>query len=566
MPGPVRDHITMATDTTLAQPTARFPVSPTARDTDAHDGRHSLPPFGNEVNHPRSERQTAELSEELAGMAESIREVDPRAADRLTDLSRSLHDEQGRLYWSDVDLRRAFNTERIAHSWAVKKEGGYISGMIEVASRLRNVMVLLPLGLTWFAFYEASKAYSEYLSEHPEESGTPMLVLWERGFGGNLGILGRFSTVALIDVMIIVGIILLTFYSDGRRDQRDDDIALTAGKFQADLDNALGAATVVLSPDRANRTAMLAQNVERLAMRFDRNSQELLTRLQVEHDRLEMVANRREKEFADFGVFASGMRAGAEETHRLLIDMRQVSLALQDSLEDLTSEVGISGDQQRTLLEAVNNLERLTASGIQSDQAVTRQLSDAAANLAEAADRALAGSEAAAQAGRIAGEAVRSVAEIALQLGESQNRVEDALANEADTNSRLAETLRASLSGIADNTQQVSELSSVLSHLRDSLMHMTNQHQSDIDAVLRQLEDVSQSLQNLADQLPAREAQHAAMPPAPRQDRHGQMPPPRGAAPAQQAPMRRGERGEPGEAAPRDRSAMWPTPPRRQGQ
>lgn len=566
MPGPVRDHITMATETTITQPTARFPVSPAARDAEAYGGRQAVPPMGNEASRIRSEQLNAELSEELAGMAESIREVDPRAADRLLDLSRSLHDEQGRLYWADVDLRRAFNTERIAHSWAVKKEGGYISSMVEVASRVRNVLVLVPLGLTWFAFYEASQAYSRYLQEHPEEAGTPMLVLWERGFGGELGLLGRFSTVALLDVLIIACIILLTFYSDGRRDKRDDDIAMTAAKFQADLDNALGTATVVLSPDRANRTAMLAQHVERLAQRFDRNSQELLNRLQVEHDRLEMVANRREKEFADFAVFASGMRAGAEETHRLLLDMRQVSQALQASLEDLTSEVAITGDQQRTLIEAVNNLERLTASGIQSDQAVTRQLSEAATTLAEAADRALAGSEAAAQAGRIAGEAVRSVAEIARQLAESQARVEHALANESDTNSRLAETLRASLTSITESTQQLSELSDVLAHLRDGIMHMTNQHQHDLGAVLRQLEDVTESLHHVANQLPTGDVLHHAVSSAVRQELHNQLPPARPSAPAPNAPARRPERGEPVEPPQRDRGALWPTPPRRQGQ
>jgi methyl-accepting chemotaxis protein len=558
----------MATDTTIPQPTARFPVNSALRDPEAYGDRQAAPPAGSTADRTHAADQTAALSEELAGMAETIREVDPRAAERLLDLSRSLLDEQGRIYWSDVDLRRAFNTERIAHAWAVKKEGGYISGLVEIASRVRNVLVLVPLGLTWFAFYEASRAYSRYLELHPEESGTPMLVLWERGFGDQLGVIGRFSTVALIDVFIIAFIMLLTFYSDGRRDKRDDDIAMTAGKFQADLDNALGAATVILSPDRANRTAMLAQHVERLAQRFDRNSQELLNQLQVEHDRLDMVANRREKEFSDFGIFASGMRAGAEETHRLLLDMRQVSQALQASLEDLTSEVSATGDQQRTLLDAVNNLERLTASGIQSDQAVTRQLSDAAQSLADAADRALAGSETAAQAGRIASEAVRSVAEIASQLAESQARVEHALANEADTNSRFAETLRSSLENIFESTREVSELSGAITQLRDGLFHMSNQQQHDLGAVVRKLEDVTASLHAVAGQLPTDEELRSTVAGAVRQELQGQRPPARTGAPPSSGPGRRPERGErfdPTDQAPRDHSALWPAPPRRQG-
>ena len=49
-----------------------------------------------------------------------------------------------------------------------------------------------------------------------------------------------------------------------------------AERFQTDLDNVLAAATVALGADRGSRPAQLSHNVERLADRFDRNSQELL--------------------------------------------------------------------------------------------------------------------------------------------------------------------------------------------------------------------------------------------------------------------------------------------------
>src|SRR5690606_28072496 len=180
----------------------------------------------------------------------------------------------------------------------------------------------------------------------------------------------------------------------------------------SDCDNARAEATVLLATDRSSRPVQLADSVERLVDGFEVSSQNLLNQLQAEHDRLDHLAARREKEFADFGVFASGMRAGAEETHRLLIELRQVSTQLHQALEDLTSEVGVSGDQNKSLLSAVTSLERLVATGIQSDHGVTRRLAEAAEVLSEAAERSLAGSEAAAQAGRVATEAVRGIAEI----------------------------------------------------------------------------------------------------------------------------------------------------------
>jgi hypothetical protein len=266
----------------------------------------------------------------------------------------------------------------------------------------------------------------------------------------------------------------------------------------------LAEATVALAPDRAGRPAMLARSVERLAERFEANSQELLTRLQVEHDRLEAISNRREREFADFGVFASGMRAGAEETHKLLLDLRQVSSGLSQALEDLTSEVGVSADQQRSLFTAVTSLERLVATGIQSDHGVTRQLAEAANTLADAADKSLAGSEAAAQAGRIASEAVRGIAEISAALASSQTRVESALATETEANSRLAEALRGGMTGVNASAKTLAEVQTALGHLRHEFSRISEIGQEQSLALSRMMTEqsaISSSLSQVAREL-----------------------------------------------------------------
>jgi chromosome segregation ATPase len=231
----------------------------------------------------------------------------------------------------------------------------------------------------------------------------------------------------------------------------------------------LAEASVVLAVDRGSRPALLARNVERLVDRFDQNSQELLTRLRVEHDRLEQLAGRREREFADFGVFASGMRAGAEETHRLLVELRQVSAGLQTALEDLTSEVSASVDQGRTLLKAVQGLEQITAANLQSDQVLTRQIATAAEALTEAADKGIAGADAAAQASRVATEAVRGISAIAHELASSQTRVERAVAEEAEANGRLAEALRGNAGGIVSSVRALGQIEGGLGNLRDEL-------------------------------------------------------------------------------------------------
>ena len=438
-------------------------------------------------NRPRP-ATTRDLADEISGLAASLEDIDSRSTERLRDLAASLSTEEGRLRWADVDLRRAFNSEYLSHFYAVRREGGYAPTSVAVADRVRNVLVLLPIALTWFALYESTKAYREYIDEHPEEISQPFLLLWQRGFDGNGGFFAAsFSTLAIIDAIIIGIIIGLTFYSHGRREHREESIDRTAQKFQADVDNILAEATVALAPDRAGRPAMLARSVERLAERFEHNSQELIARLRVEHDRLESISSRREKEFADFGVFASGMRAGAEETHRLLIELRQVSTALRQSLEDLTSEVGVTGDQNKSLLSAVTSLERLVATGIQSDHGVTRRLAEAAEVLSDAAERSLAGSEAAAQAGRVATEAVRGIAEIGATLATSQNRVEHAIANESEANARLAEALRSGMTGVSASARTLSEVQASLVGIRDEFRQIAQSNQEYATSLSRML-------------------------------------------------------------------------------
>ncbi|HET7093242.1 MAG TPA: hypothetical protein VFI22_07190 [Thermomicrobiales bacterium] len=424
-----------------------------------------LPP----LDAPLDDRRQ-ELASDIAGMADEVAAVDPRAEARLNDLAAALASDDGTQRWSDVDMRRAFNTERLAHAWAVRHEGGYASGAIALADRVRNVLVLVPILLTWFALAEASRAYASFIAKNPDDVRKPFLLLWETGFGGEIGPLApTFSRVALFDAVLIGLIIVLTFYAHGRREARDDKIDEAAGGYQTDLDNVLAEASIVLAGDRGSRPALLARSVERLAERFDRSSQELLTRLRLEHDRLEQIASRREREFSDFGVFASGMRAGAEETHRLLVELRQVSTGLQSALEDLTSEVSVSTDQGRTLLVAIQGLERLTTSGIQSDQAVTRQFSAAATTLAEAADKAVGGADAAAQAARLATETTRSIVDMTQSLAGSQARIEAAVTAETASNTRLADALRGSANGVATSTRALAEIVASLTQLRDDL-------------------------------------------------------------------------------------------------
>jgi len=499
MPLQLRSRPNRTTDTeTTAAPRPIDPIS-------IRDSRRSLSNAG--ASNQSIWSSASNVASEIQGIAGSLSEVDPRSSARLHDLGSALTTENGRQRWSDVDLRRAFNTDRLSHVYAVRREGGYAPKRLEVADRIRNVLVLVPILLTWAALAEAASAYDRFVEANPDQADTPFLLAWQRGFGGEASILApSFSTVALIDAVVIVVMILLTFYTHGRRENQEDLISDTASGFQADFDNALAEATVILAGDRVNRPAILADSVERLADRFDRGSQELLTQLQVEHDRIERLAGRREREFADFAKFATGMRAGAEEMHRLLVDLRQISGGLETTIEDLASEVGTTAAQHKSLLTAVSNLERMTSTAIQSDQAVNRQMGQAAGALAETAEKAIGGAEQAAQAGRIAADAVRGLGEIAQQIARSQERIDQLVAGDMDATNRLAGALNSSTAGAESSTRALNDVGLALSRIHkefERIGNQTGQHATALNSVLSQQTEIARDVSQVAKELGA---------------------------------------------------------------
>lgn len=465
---------------------------PSARSTNILDSWRSGTDTG-----PTFHAPAGEIARQISDIASLLEDVDARSSRRLDDLSEAISSEHGRQRWSDVDLRRAFNTDRLAHAFAVKHEGGYAPRRIEIADKLRNVLVLVPILLTWWALGAAVANYAEYERANPEH-GSSFLVLWENGFDGLAGFFEpSLSHVAFLDAILIGVIIILTFYAHGRREEQEDTIADTTSLFQAEMDNALAEASVLLATDRSSRPVRLADAVERMADSFEESSGALLTQLQVEHDRMEMLASRREKEFTDFGVFATGMRSGAEEMHRILASLRDVAHGLERSLQDLASDLAQSADQQRSLLTAVTNLERLTSSSIQNDQAATRQLAQTAARLEETAEKTISGAEQTSQAGRHAMDAVKSVGEIARDVSASQARIDEILTAQTTASSQLSETLRKSDTSTGQTARQLAEIGNGLVALQRDFAAVGQQNAKQIETLNGMLQRQAEGGQNL---------------------------------------------------------------------
>jgi len=457
----------------------------------AHDGPNDN---GSAVD-PDARRVTSEhaaLSREIQTLATSLGEIDSRTSGRLRDLANAVNTPTERGRWNAVDLRQAFNIERLSHQFAERKVGKQQTWLIELADKIRNVLVLVPILLTWYALAEASRAYDRYLTENPDEAGQPFLLLWQQGFGGELSVLSpTFATVALIDAAIILVIILLTLYAHGRREDQEDRVAEISAEYYVTIDNTLAEAGVMLARDRAAQPSQLAQNVAALTDRFDLNSREIIGLIDEERQRLSEIAERRQSEMSDFSLFVRGMRSGAEQTHRMLSELRQVSRSLDESVDRLGTDVAATGRHQETLLGTLQNLEQMTSSAIQSDQAVTHRLAEAAAAIAGSADSAVAGADHAAQVGDAAHEALRGMGELAQRLVETNKQLTDAMNREQGSTDSFGSAITAASRQNTTITERLSELTREISEMRDTFTDLADRTASQTRALAKMLEQQS---------------------------------------------------------------------------
>jgi hypothetical protein len=402
----------------------------------------------------RLSSEHAALARDINDLATSLGEIDTRASGRLRDLASAVNTPSDRSRWNAVDLPQAFNTQRLSHEYALRKVGEQRVKLIELADKARNALVLVPVFLTWYALAEAARNYARYITDNPDEAGQPFLLLWQQGFGEGTSLLHpTFSMVALIDAAVIFVIILLTLYAHGRREDYEDAVANVAADYYASFDNTLAEAGVLLARDRAAQPSQLARNVAALTDRFDHNSREIISLIDDERRRIHELGNQRHEEFQDFALFARSMRAGAEQSNRTLAELRQLSRSLDDSVERLGQDVATTGRHQATLLSTLQNLEQLTSSAIQSDQAVTHRLAEAAAAISESADAAMTGAENANHIAEAGNQALRGIGELAQRLADTSAELTSAMSR--DTTS--AENVAGSLATTAHQNERIVE-------------------------------------------------------------------------------------------------------------
>jgi len=137
----------------------------------------------------------------------------------LMGLADALENDKDLVVWASTDVLAVF-----PHSYAAQTPNRIYSLLVLI----RNVLVFVPVGLTWLAIGKATEAFAIYTTK---ETGTVanFLQFWEDGYG-YLGEDWTLSHIAVLDFQLILAVIVLTLITEvvsdkaeGRAEKEDLD-------------------------------------------------------------------------------------------------------------------------------------------------------------------------------------------------------------------------------------------------------------------------------------------------------------------------------------------------------
>ena len=120
---------------------------------------------------------------------------------RVVSLTSDLRGQTNWRHWSTLGRDELLPTP---DSEAANK----LRGIYRTVLFLRNLLVFLPVTVTWIAISESTSAFSEFIADN-EGSVVNFLQFWEDGYG-YLASIWQLSTIAFIDFIILLVIMLLT--------------------------------------------------------------------------------------------------------------------------------------------------------------------------------------------------------------------------------------------------------------------------------------------------------------------------------------------------------------------
>ena len=301
---------------------------------------------------------------ELRAVSRDVRPHDGPMADRLSSLSKATIKNQPTDGWESVNLFDAVNPDRLANVIRTRPLRSKGIGLLELS---RNVLVLVPIMLTWFSLWVALKAYANTIEQRPEFADEPFLMLWQSGFHGVGDVRGlaklltfgqpewlTLGHVAALDALLIALIVIMTLIIHWQINVRQASRELEILSLDRRLRTALWEASRLIS-----RSTTPAGQYDKLY----KMAQQLVDQIAAERDRIGQIATERENALTDF---SAGMQAFQEGTGEISKGAERVA----NSMAELQNALNSTIERDRQL---VKGLEDFSQTGQRQNELLVEQ-------------------------------------------------------------------------------------------------------------------------------------------------------------------------------------------------
>lgn len=297
-----------------------------------------------------------DLVNDLTALEEDVaREVgddDPGIALRLASLREAFVAGTVTQGWAGVDVVRALNPESVATVIRGRTLRNKRLGEME---RIRNMLALFPVLLTWVGLFFASISYRMFSEARPELAATmPFLLLWEQGFvvegqsyGLPLASLFALSIVAALDVVIIAIMLILTWRVHLETNVNQANREQMAQTLQRRIEHVGWRAALLL----ARRTSpQVGVDV------FRDRSDQLLDEMRAWNEEIRNLAEARIEQTQDFLQATRNFHEAATELSGMARDAKGSFENMIDIVTGVRDRIGELEDQRQSIERALSGV------------------------------------------------------------------------------------------------------------------------------------------------------------------------------------------------------------------
>jgi len=269
--------------------------------------------------------------------------------DRLSEVRDDLGNQASEWYYMDLYtiLNPSLLLDQVRDSQRKKSQW---LGPVEV---LRNILVLFPILLTWYALSKASASYSQAISANSALSNLPFLLQWEQGFGGALPVWLSFSQVALLDAIILIVIITATLFVHYYNNIQFEYAEREAIQLVAELNNLLWRINKILvkKTDVSALSQTLLDDIKGFVGSFQQQGEDFHDLLSAEQERMQKLNEFRLQELQEFDVVSKAFLNSASQ-------MTDFAKNNNQSIHDFQSVVSVLSAEIHAIPKSQGSLDR----------------------------------------------------------------------------------------------------------------------------------------------------------------------------------------------------------------